>query len=100
MITHYLDSQYHFYSHYCAQVTQFCSRQVLVVVARVSPSSHCSVCQLISLGMRIVHDEKDLVASIQSARREAHDNFGSDRLLIEVSLSHSPPSSHFPAHLL
>ncbi len=37
-------------------------------------------------GMRLVHDEKDLLASIQSARSEASNAFGSGQLLIEKAV--------------
>ena len=37
-------------------------------------------------GMRLVHDEKDLLASIQSARSEATNAFGSGQLLIEKAV--------------
>ncbi|MGH8504356.1 MAG: acetyl/propionyl/methylcrotonyl-CoA carboxylase subunit alpha [Stenotrophobium sp.] len=37
-------------------------------------------------GMRLVHDENDLLASIQSARSEASNAFGSGQLLIEKAV--------------
>lgn len=37
-------------------------------------------------GMRLVHEEKDLLASIQSARSEASNAFGSGQLLIEKAV--------------
>ena len=37
-------------------------------------------------GMRLVHDEKDLLAAIQSARSEASNAFGSGQLLIEKAV--------------
>ena len=37
-------------------------------------------------GMRLVHDEKDLLASVQSARSEAANAFGSGQLLIEKAV--------------
>ncbi|TXH03484.1 MAG: ATP-grasp domain-containing protein [Nevskiaceae bacterium] len=37
-------------------------------------------------GMRLVHEEKDLLASIQSARSEATNAFGSGQLLIEKAV--------------
>jgi geranyl-CoA carboxylase alpha subunit len=37
-------------------------------------------------GMRLVHDEKDLLAAVQSARSEASNAFGSGQLLIEKAV--------------
>mmetsp|Transcript_20663 Transcript_20663/g.31581 ORF Transcript_20663/g.31581 Transcript_20663/m.31581 type:complete len:686 (-) Transcript_20663:19-2076(-) len=37
-------------------------------------------------GMKIVHDKKDFVAAVESARREAVSSFGDDRVLVEKYL--------------
>ncbi len=38
-------------------------------------------------GMRIVHQEKDIIDAIQSAKREAKNSFGDDELIIEKYIS-------------